>query len=231
MKKKTVGIIGGMGPMATVDLFKKIVENTHAGCDQEHIHILIDNNTNIADRTAALIAGGDSPLPELRKSAAFLESGGADCLAMPCNTAHGFYEDIQKCVAIPILNMISLTCDTLLQQGITCAGLMATTGTIQTGVYSKYFHDIELIYPKEEEQPAVMDMIYAGVKAGRRDYDASTVQKIAESLLDRGAQCIILGCTELPLAMDMYGLDFPFIDPTMELAKGAIAFAETCKCT
>lgn len=225
MQKRIIGIIGGMGPLATVDLFRKIVEQTNASCDQEHIHILIDNNTNIADRTTALIGGGASPLPELQKSAEFLEQGGAQCLVMPCNTAHGFYEDVQKSVSIPVLNMISLTCNELLQQGITCAGLLATSGTIQTGVYEKYFHDIELIYPSDEEQPFVMDMIYGGVKAGKRNYDSSVVQRIADHLLDRGAQCIILGCTELPLAMELYHLKFPSIDPTLVLAKGAIAFA------
>ena len=87
MEKKTIGIIGGMGPLATADLFEKIVGHTKAACDQEHLHVVIDSNTNIPDRTAALLHGGADPLPELTGSARRLEAMGADVLIMPCNTA------------------------------------------------------------------------------------------------------------------------------------------------
>lgn len=90
MNKKTIGIIGGMGPLATADLFRKIVTHTQATCDQDHLHVIIDNNTAIPDRTAALLRGGEDPLPQMQKSARMLESDGADCLIMPCNTAHFF---------------------------------------------------------------------------------------------------------------------------------------------
>jgi len=224
--KKTIGILGGMGPLATADLFRKIVENTPASKDQDHPRILVDCNTNIPDRTAALLDGGESPVEQMVISARYLQQGGADCIVMPCNTAHGFLEAVQQSVSIPVLNMIQLTCSTLLEQGITRAGLLATTGTIRTGIYQKYFDGVQLLLPNEQEQEAVMDMIYKGVKAGVADYDAGLVQKIAERLLrEERAQTIILGCTELPLAMSMYHLDFPTTDPTLELAKGAIRFA------
>ena len=223
--KKTVGIIGGMGPMATADLFRKIIENTPASCDQEHVHVLIDSNTNIPDRTKALLGGGESPLPEMLRSAERLTAAGADCLIMPCNTAHGFLEPLQAQCRIPVLNMIALTRESLKRQGITCAALLATSGTVRTGVYTKYFGDIRLLTPEPDEQERVMDMIYGGVKAGVKNYDASDVQRTAERLLAAGAQTVILGCTELPLAMELYGLDFPSTDPTLELAKGAIRFA------
>lgn len=223
--KKTIGIIGGMGPLATVDLFGKIVKNTPAKKDQDHIRVIIDNNTDIPDRTAALLEGGENPAPQMVKSVERLTAGGADCLIMPCNTAHGFLEHVRAASSVPVLNMIELTCQALKKRGITRAGLLATTGTIRTGIYPKYFDGVELILPEEQEQQAVMDMIYAGVKAGVADYDASAVQKTAEHLMERGAQTIILGCTELPLAMELYGLEFPATDPTLELALGAIAFA------
>lgn len=223
--KRTIGIIGGMGPLATADLFRKIVEHTDAQRDQENIHIMIDNNTNIPDRTAALLDGGENPVPQMLHSVARLVSGGADCLIMPCNTAHGFLEQVRAASPVPVLNMIELTCRALKKRGITRAGLLATTGTIRTGIYPKYFDDVELLLPEEDEQQAVMDMIYAGVKAGVKDYDAGLVQKTAEHLMERGAQTIILGCTELPLAMELYDLNFPTIDPTLELALGAIEFA------
>ena len=223
--KKTLGIIGGMGPLATADLFRKIVEQTEAACDQDHIHILIDNNTNIPDRTTALLSGGESPVPELRKSAGRLIAMGAEGLMMPCNTAHCFHGDVQAVSEVPVLHMIELTREALEQRGVTCAGLLATNGTIQTGVYQKHFGSIRLLTPEGEDQAAVMDMIYGGVKAGVMDYDASRVQAAAERLLAQGAQTIILGCTELPLALELYHLNFPATDPTLELAKGAIRFA------
>ena len=241
MTKKTIGIIGGMGPLATCDLFKKIITNTPAACDQDHIHVIIDNNTNIPDRTAALLAGGPSPLPEMVKSAQRLEAAGADALIMPCNTAHGFYEPLQEAVSIPVIHMIRETVGTMVRSGITCAGLLATSGTIEAGVYDRpctaglrgaepraEAHtgtSLRLLKPTEDEQKAVMHMIYQGVKAGVKDYDASAVQAIADRLISEGAQAIILGCTELPLAKEMYALDFPSVDPTEELARAAVRVA------
>ena len=227
MTKKTIGIIGGMGPLATADLFRKIVVHTQAGCDQEHIHVLMDNNTAIPDRTAALLSGGADPLPQMTKSARLLEQAGADCLIMPCNTAHCFHAAVQETVHIPLLNMLELTCSALQQQGIRCAGLLATNGTVQTGVYARMAErfGLTLLTPDAAGQQAVMDMIYQGVKAGKEDFDTTQVCKAVEDLQSRGAQTMILGCTELPLAVEMYHLDFPAIDPTLELAKGAIRFA------
>ena len=227
MKKKTIGIIGGMGPLATADLFQKIIAHTDAAKDQEHLHVCIDCNTNIPDRTAALLRGGDDPTPELTGSAKRLQEMGAEVLIMPCNTAHGFYGAVADAVEIPVLHMIRLTRDALLERGITCAGLLATDGTVQTGVYQKEFDGcgITLIKPEAEGQAAVMDIIYNGVKAGDLDHDATAFRRACEELLARGAQTLILGCTELPPAFEIYHLDYPAVDPTLELALGAIRFA------
>ena len=227
MEKKTIGIIGGMGPLATADLFHKIISHTAAGSDQEHLHILIDNNTNIPDRTAALLHGGENPLPQMQKSAQWLETGGADLLIMPCNTAHNYHGQLQDSVHIPILNMIALTAKALKDQGISCAGLLATSGTVQTGIYQKVCdtYGISLLVPDETEQQAVMDIIYRGVKAGLTSYDTTAVEQAVARLLAQGAQTMILGCTELPLAVELYHMNFPAIDPTLELAKGAILAA------
>ena len=223
-KKKTIGIIGGMGPLATVDLFRKITLHTRASCDQEHLRVLIDSNTNIPDRTAALLHGGADPTPELISSAQGLERQGAELLIMPCNTAHNFYDAVQEAVSVPVLHMIRLTAQALVGRGVTKAGLLATDGTIQTGIYQRSFAGtgINLLVPEEEGQRAVMDMIYQGVKAGKRDYDASGARRTMESLMERGAETLILGCTEMPLAVALYGLEFPVTDPTLELALGAI---------
>ena len=226
-KKKTIGIIGGMGPLATADLFEKIILHTRASCDQEHLRVYIDSNTNIPDRTAALLHGGADPTPELVSSARGLARQGAEVLIMPCNTAHNFYDAVQAAVPVPVLHMIRLTAQALAERGVKTAGLLATDGTVQTGIYQRTFAGtgVALLTPEENGQHAVMDMIYQGVKAGRRDYDASAARRAMEALLERGAETLILGCTELPLAVKLYALDFPVTDPTLELALGAIRFA------
>jgi len=227
MGKKTIGIIGGMGPLATADLFEKIVGHTKAACDQEHLHVVIDSNTNIPDRTAALLHGGADPLPELAKSAGRLEKMGADVLIMPCNTAHNYYDGIAAAVSVPVLHMVRLTAQALVERGVKKAGLLATDGTVRTGIYQKSFagSGVELLTPDEAGQRAVMEMIYQGVKAGDMAFDAQPARQAMERLLAAGAEVLILGCTELPLAVKLYGIDLPAVDPTLELALEAIRFA------
>ena len=225
--KKTIGILGGMGPLATVDLFEKIVLHTQAASDQEHPRVCMDSNTAIADRTEALLHGGVDPVPEMVVSAKRLERIGADFLVMPCNTAHGFYDQIAAAVDIPVLHMIRLTRDALKARGIRTAGLLATDGTIETGIYQNAFagSGIELLMPPAADQTAVMDIVYSGVKAGDLAYDVSAFRAACEGLLARGAETLILGCTELPLVFDRYQLKYPETDPTLELALAAIEFS------
>ena len=164
--KKIVGIIGGMGPLATSDLFNKIIKYTDANKDSEHIHILIDNNTSIPDRSKFILNGGESPLNEIVSSAKKLENAGADFLIIPCNTSHYLYDEIIKKVNIPIVNMIDEVAKYLEKNNIKKVGLLATTGTIKSGIYKKYFdlHNIETIIPNEEEQEIVMSFIYDEIK-------------------------------------------------------------------
>lgn len=227
MEKKVIGIIGGMGPLATADLFQKIILHTQAACDQEHLRVVIDSNTNIPDRTAALLHGGADPTPELVSSARNLERIGAGVLIMPCNTAHIFYDAVAGAVEVPVLHMIRLTADALAERGVKKAGLLATDGTIQTRIYQNTFAGtgIQLLTPQGADQQAIMDMIYRGVKAGDMAYDTTGARAAMEALLAQGAETLILGCTELPLAVELYHLSYPVVDPTLELALGAIRFA------
>ncbi len=227
MDRKIIGVIGGMGPLATVDLYRKIVEHTKADCDQAHVRTIIDSNTNIPDRTAALLAGGESPARELQSSARLLERAGAQVLVMPCHTAHCFYDEVQAAVQVPVLNMIDLTVQELKRRGIARAGLLATDGAVQSGIYQRHFEGsgMDLLLPDPEGQAALMDMIYAGVKAGCESYDTAAVRTALDTLMERGAQTLILGCTELPPAFEMYDLDYPNIDPTLTLALAAITAA------
>ena len=227
MEKKVIGIIGGMGPLATADLFQKIILHTQAACDQEHLRVVIDSNTNIPDRTAALLHGGADPTPELVSSARNLERIGAGVLIMPCNTAHNFYDAVAGAVEVPVLHMIRLTADALAERGVKKAGLLATDGTIQTRIYQNTFAGtgIQLLTPQGADQQAIMDMIYRGVKAGDMAYDTTGARAAMEALLAQGAETLILGCTELPLAVELYHLSYPVVDPTLELALGASRFA------
>ena len=227
MTKKIIGIIGGMGPLATADLFEKITLHTRAQRDQDHLRVLIDSNTGIPDRTAALLHGGEAPNPRLTASAALLERMGAEVLVMPCNTAHCFYDAVAGAVNIPVLHMIRLTAPALSERGVAAAGLLATDGTIQTGIYQETFAGtgIRLLTLEGADQQAIMDLTYRGIKAGDLHHDPAPARRAMEELLGRGAQTLILGCTELPLAAKLYHLDYPFTDPTLELALGAIRFA------
>ena len=217
IQNKTIGIIGGMGPLATVDLFKKIVEMTDSPADTEHLHILVDNNTNIPDRTQAILYHGTDPLPEMVRSALRLEYGGADVLVMGCNTAHYFYSDLCRFLCVPLLNMLDETAKEAHKRGISTVALLATDGTIQSGVYKVAFskQGIRMLLPNQDEQRAVMRMIYDGVKAGVSTWEAGAIETMLSRLASQGAQVVILGCTELPIAFQQYEINspLPLLDP------------------
>jgi len=216
-----------MGPLATADLFTKIVSLTEAPCDQEHLHILIDNNTAIPDRTKAILSGGEDPLPQLKASALRLQAAGADFLIMPCNTAHYFHEALSRETELPVLNMLEETARFIRSRGVRRVGLLATDGTIRSGVYERALtrYGIEVLCPDEDGQKAVMSIIYEGIKAGNTALSPEAFIRAGEDLLSRGAQTLILGCTELPPAFSLYNIDLPHTDPTLVLAAAAVNYA------
>ena len=220
-----IGIIGGMGPMATADLFIKIISSTKAGSDQEHLHVLIDNNTDIPDRTEHILIGSDAPLAPMAESAARLEAAGADLLIMPCNTAHHFYDELCRKTALPVLNMPELTAKACQEQGIRCAALLATEGCLRAGIYDPYFEarGIRLLKPSEEGVRALMQLIYGEVKAGRTPHPEQLYFEM-EQLKAEGAEVFLLACTELPLAFNE-STPFACLDPTLVLAQAAVLAA------
>ena len=207
---KILGIIGGMGPLATVNLFNKIVINTDAQNDQEHIHMLIDNNVNIPDRTAFLLGTGKDPTEELIKSAIRLEKAGADFLIMPCNTAHHFYEAIKEKINIVFLNMIEETVKfvRLNYPNNKKVGLLSTDGTLKAKIYDLYFNkqNIQVISPKKETQNSIMDIIY-GIKAGEKEIEIDAIYSAIEEFRAEGAEISVLGCTELSVVNEMFKLE------------------------
>ncbi|WP_312518991.1 amino acid racemase [Anaerospora sp.] len=226
--RKSIGIIGGMGAAATCDLFNKIITMTDAKSDQEHIHVLIDCNTNIPDRTKAILGRGKDPVPEMVRSGIRLQSMGADVLIIPCNTAHYFYDKITPFFDIPLLNMLELTAQEIKNRNIGKIGLLASDGTITSRVYHTVLAEagIDVIIPSPENQISVMNVIYNGVKAANWDIDLTAFYTAIDELFEHGAEMLLLGCTELPVAFELFHIDRPAIDPTTVLAAAAIQFAD-----
>ena len=226
--KKSIGILGGMGPLATADLFRKIVLLTDAARDNDHIRIYIDDNASIPDRTAAILSGGADPLPAMTDSLRKLEACGADCIIMPCNTAHYFLPRLQEQTRVPFISMLAETAKAcaLRFPGKT-ACVLATRGTLASGLYERALEaeGVSCILPDEAQRDVLMYAIYDCVKGGK---PLETVRQPMEALLAdlsaRGADYFILGCTELPIVAQELALPGDFIDPTSELAKAAILF-------
>jgi aspartate racemase len=226
MPEKIIGILGGMGPEATIDLFYKIIKFTPAEKDQNHLRIIIDNNPKIPDRTAAILGKGEDPLPALQETARNLERAGADFIIIPCNTAHYFLSSIQESVKIPILNMIEETVKETQKKNssIKKVGLLASIGTYKTKIYHQHFKkfNIEVISPEEKDKEEVMKAIYA-VKAGDLSEGIKiSIFKIAQKLIDKGSEALIAGCTEIPLILKEGDVSVPIIDPTRVLAETAV---------
>ena len=228
---KTIGILGGMGPAATCDLMMKIINKTAAERDQDHIPVLVDSNTMIPDRTDAILHRGEDPVPQLTASARRLEVAGADFLIMPCNTAHFFIDDIRRSVNVPVMSMLSETVSALAASGVKKAAILATDGTVQSGIYRKAFEaeGIEDIYPDDEQQKLIMSVVYEYIKRGITDPDLLPRKEMAtmkDVLKNRGAEALVLACTELPMAFEYMGLcAADCIDPTEVLAIAAIRAA------
>lgn len=233
-----VGVVGGVGPAATVDFMQKIVRNTPAMRDQDHIKVLVEQNPQIPDRTENLVGNGADPTVSLYATCKKLEAGDADIIAIPCNTAHAFVEQIQPYLNVPIVNMLSVTADFLRAAFPTLreVGLLATSGTIASGVYERSLTAAGLVQvtPSPALQERVMRAIYGprGVKAGyTRGECMDDIVAACDALMERGCQVIILGCTELPLLLPQgerssaSGRAARLVDPTELLAKRCVAYA------
>lgn len=226
--KKSVGILGGMGPMATAELFYKIVNNTDAHSDSEHIRVYVDSNPSIPDRTAAILHGGKDPLPAMRESMKKLISCGADCIAIPCNTAYYFAEILEQESSVPILNMPAISSAQCARRFAGAkAGILATDGTLAAGIYQTALKEagVDYVLPDKFQQEAVMRVIYEGVKAGKNaESYRQDMETAVEGMAKRGAEVFILGCTELPIAVKELKLQIPYIDSLEELARAAVKF-------
>ncbi|UCG26796.1 MAG: amino acid racemase [Bacteroidales bacterium] len=229
--KKTIGILGGMGPETTACLFRTIISNTKAGKDEDHIPILILNDPKIPDRSAFIHGKGPSPVPALIRGSRKLEEMGADFIAVPCNTAHYFLDEISASVRIPVINMIAETAIHVKNefQDIKQYGLLSTTGTYKTNIYAKWFgkEGLSILIPEEKLREKIMEIIYGpeGLKAGVKTVPYGILNESIRHLVDKGARAIISGCTEISLIKKDIHTPVPLIDPVRILALKSIKMA------
>lgn len=224
MKKQTLGIIGGVGPLATMFIGEMIVRRTKATKDQEHLHTIIDNDTNIPDRTAFILDNTkENPVPVIVADAKKLASVGADMIAIPCNTAHTFYDDIVEGSPVPVLHMIRETAKRAYDLGAERVGILATTGTLTSRMYQDALEEfgIKPVVPDDIMKEKVMSIIYDYVKAGK-DVSQEDWQPIEEAMLALNCDRIVLGCTELSIVNRDLKLSDKYIDSLIVLAERAI---------
>ena len=229
MSEKVIGVLGGMGPEATAAFFLRIIRATEVQRDQDHFRVLIDSNPKIPDRTAAIRGEGESPLPMLIEGARGLRKAGADFIAIPCVTAHCFLTPLRRKVRIPILDIVAEVVGHVRRmKNVRRIGIVATSGTVDAGLFQKAFAaaGIEVLLPDSRTQKSkVMAAIYGrkGVKAaGPSEASRALAAAAARTLIDRGAQAILAGCTEIPLILKDGDLSVPVVDSLDVLARAAV---------
>ncbi len=229
MKKKTVGVLGGLGPMATVHFYKLVVNLTEASKDQDHIDMIIVNRASTSDRTDFILGkSDDSPLDSILEDAKRLERAGCDFIVLTCNTAHYFYEEIADSVNIDVLNMLEITVDAAIKRGLKKLAILATSGNIMTKQYQNMCEKkgVDYYVPDEELQEKVMKIIYDDIKSGNNDYK-DDFSYIIDKVKSQGCDGVILGCTELSIIKENEKLidDF-YVDSSEELAKMTILLSD-----
>ncbi|NDO81160.1 aspartate racemase [Citrobacter sp. NCU1] len=227
--KHTIGILGGMGPAATADMLDKFVYLRGANCDQQHIPLIVSSIPDIPDRTACLLSGGPSPYHYLERYLHMLEEAGAECIVIPCNTAHYWFEDLRAVAKVEMISILDATLGEI-PPSVKRVGLLATNATLATGLYQNkaMAQGLTLISPEDAEQEQVMQAIYA-LKSGNKPVAEKLLFPQIERLISRGAQMIIMGCTEIPLIVSGHEEDSGcrFIDSTASLVRAAIRWYES----
>jgi aspartate racemase len=229
-KNRIAGVIGGMGPEATVDFMAKVIAFTEAEIDQDHVQMLVEHNPKIPSRHAALFGDGEDPVPVLAAMAARLEAGGANFLVMPCNFAHAFQEQIETATKIPLISIIDETVAEIRDKfsDVTSVGILAAQGCVHSGIYQAALEKNSLspVMQTDSELAKLMTLINA-IKGGQRtEQITSDMLNLAEALIQRGAQLIVAACTELPLVLESTMLRVPLVSSTDVLARKTILLAK-----
>lgn len=227
MEEKILGVLGGVGPLATVYFMDMLVKMTDADCDQGHIPVLCFNHATIPDRTAYILGSSrENPLPVMERDAQLLEKAGASFIAIPCNTAHYFYEQLQSKVSIPIVNILEETVKYVLahNENVKKIGILATEGTVAARAYQNVCAACGVDYdiPNEFDQKSLMHIIYDEVKAGK-PADFEEFMRIIGVMKHEGCDAVILGCTELSIIHRDFRMNRPdVVDSLTVLAKRCI---------
>lgn len=228
---RAIGVIGGMGPAATVDFLQKLIAATPAERDQDHLRILVDNNPKIPDRNRGIAGDGPSPAPVLAEMARGLERQGAEALVMACNTAHAFADDIRAAVAIPFFSIVDESADELVRRVPAGAkvGVLGADGCLDAGLYQRALAErgLEAVILDPPERARFMAAIYR-IKAGDTGEAVRTqIAVLARSLEQRGAAAVLSACTELPLVLKQGDVAVPLLDSTDVLVAKTVAWALT----
>ncbi|MGM0378963.1 MAG: aspartate/glutamate racemase family protein [Bacillota bacterium] len=225
MNDLLIGILGGMGPEATANLYLNLINSTEVTKDQDHFRVIIDSNAKIPDRTSAILNKGKSPVNDLVATAKNLEKLNVDIGLIPCITAHYYYEDIQKSVNFKVLNALEELNQYLKKEfeNIKKVGVLSTSGTIKTNLFNKYLDDFEITYPNEKiQKDYVMEAIYGkkGIKKTKdKKYALNLLNKAAKVLMKQEVDIIIAGCTEIGLVLSNNKLNVNIVDPMDVLIK------------
>ncbi len=230
--RRVVGVLGGLGPAATLDFFAKVLAATPAVRDQEHLHLILDVDPGVPDRNDAVAGRGPSPAPELAAMARRLEGAGADFLVMVCNAAHAFQDAIEEAVTVPFVSIVDETVQATLasRPEVRCVGVLAAEGALDAGLYQRAFaaHDVVVVVPEGEDRDVFMELMYA-IKAGDTgDTVRAGMLRLARLLAEAGAQVLVAGCTEVPLVLsqevlDAEGLGLPLVNSTDVLVASTVA--------
>ena len=225
----TVGVLGGMGPEATIDFMSDVLSFTGARKDQDHLHLVVDQNPKVPNRQQAMADGNDDVERELAAMASRLEKAGVHFLVMPCNSAHAFEHAIRSASALPFLSIVDV-CVEAVAELVPRNGrvaLMATDGLLRTDIYQGALDEagFEWMLPKDDEQQRLMQLIHR-IKAGdKRAEVAEGMSALARRLIDRDAELVLAACTEIPLVLGPGDLPVPLVSSTAALAKRTVAIA------
>ena len=228
MTNKSLGVIGGLGPLATAYFLELCIYMTDAKADQDHLDMIIYNTPSTPDRTAHILdSSAPSPLPQMLSVGKALQQQGVSCIGIPCMTAHYFFPQLEESLSVPLINSIEETVKHLKENGVQKVGIMATDGSIRTGLFQQELtrQGLTAIEPDPEAQAKVMHVIYQNVKAGK-PVELGKFFSAADNLRKQGADAIILGCTELSLVKRDYPIGPGFIDTMEVLARQAILTCE-----
>ncbi len=223
MKPFLLGVLGGMGPLATVDFMAKLLTATPAARDQQQIPVVAWNVPQIADRQKALAGLGPSPLPQLLNGIEKLNAAGASHIVIPCNTAHHWYDALSRASDAPILHIVEATLARIAERAPTRVGVIATHGTLAAGWFQQGLERLNVtpVLPTEQELESWFVPGCYAVKRGALREGGELLSLQAQALVERGAETLILACTEVPVALD--AIDSPFlvhaIDPAQALAE------------